>query len=74
MSKLNNVTRLASSWDDRVPVSQLRGAARQGHRWGSAKAERGHRWSAGKRSAGPHFWPYKTRASLAIICLSDCMH
>jgi hypothetical protein len=24
MPKLNNATRLASSWDDRVPVSQLR--------------------------------------------------
>ena len=27
------------------------------------KVERGHRWGAGKRSAGPHFYPYRTRIS-----------
>ena len=37
------------------------GKVERGHRWGSAKAERGHRWCAGKRSAGLHFYPYRTR-------------
>jgi hypothetical protein len=39
------------------PVYRAWGAARRGH----GKVDGGHRWSAGKRSAGSHFYPYRTR-------------